>query len=148
MELKLKPLIVLFKSTQSIENNVKVSLKDSILTINEFTAMEALHTKGELITQVLADKLLIPNSSLTYVLDVLEKRGYVTRRKDPCDRRRQLVTLTDVGTEVFKEIYAVHFDYMQEIFSVLSDEEQKQLEIMLKKLGKYAEEKLKDEVCD
>lgn len=148
MELKLKPLIVLFKSVQSIENNVKVSLKDSILTINEFTAMEALHTKGELITQVLADKLLIPNSSLTYVLDVLEKRGYVSRRKDPHDRRRQLVSLTEEGTSVFKDIYEVHFEYMQEIFSVLSDDEQKQLEEMLKKLGKYAEGKLNDELCD
>lgn len=147
MKLQLKPLIVLFKSAQSLTNNVKLSLVDSVLTINEFTAMEALSTKGELVTQELAEKILIPNSSLTYVLDILEKRNYVIRRKDPSDRRRQLVSLSDDGKAVFKDVYAQHFTYMEEIFSVLSENEQNVLEDLLKRLGKYAEEKLNDEFC-
>ena len=148
MKLKLKPVIVLFKAAQSLINNVKVSLKDSVLTINEFTVMEALYTKGELVTQDLADKILIPNSSLTYVLDILENKKYIERKRDPNDRRRQLLSLTDEGETIFSDVYDVHYEYMSDIFNVLSKEEVEQLETLLKKVGKRAEEKLNDANCD
>lgn len=147
MKLKLKPVIVLFKAAQSLINNVKVSLKDSVLTINEFTVMEALFTKGELVTQELAEKILIPNSSLTYVLDILEKKQYIQRKRDPNDRRRQLLCLTDEGRTIFSDVYDVHYEYMSDIFNVLTEEELKQLENLLKKVGKRAEEKLDDANC-
>ncbi len=72
---KLNTLIVLFKAHQSIQNNVKLSLVDTELTLNEFTVMEALYTKKELSTQQLIDSVLIPNSSMTYVLELLKKVG-------------------------------------------------------------------------
>ena len=147
MKLKLKPVIVLFKAAQSLINNVKVSLKDSVLTINEFTVMEALYTKGELVTQDLADKILIPNSSLTYVLDILEKKNYIERKRDPNDRRRQLLSITEEGSEIFSDVYDVHYEYMNDIFNVLSKEELEQLETLLKKVGKRAEDKLNDADC-
>lgn len=142
---ELKSLIVLFKASQSLVKNVKESLKDSVLTVNEFTVMEALYTKGELVTQDLADKILIPNSSLTYVLDVLEEKKYIKRVRDPKDRRRQLITLTKDGTKIFKGVYDYHFEYMQKIFTVLSSDERKDLEDMLKRIGKKAEDELKHE---
>lgn len=145
MKLKLKPVIVLFKAAQSLINNVKVSLKDSVLTINEFTVMEALYTKGELVTQDLADKILIPNSSLTYVLDVLEGKDYIERKRDEKDRRRQILRLTSQGEAIFSDVYDIHYEYMSDIFNVLTKEEVEQLEYLLKKVGKRAEEKLNDE---
>ena len=142
---ELKSLIVLFKASQSLVKNVKESLKDSVLTVNEFTVMEALYTKGELVTQDLADKILIPNSSLTYVLDILEEKRYIKRDRDPKDRRRQLISLTTGGKKIFKGVYDHHYEYMQRIFTVLSNEERKDLEEMLKRVGKKAEEELKYE---
>ncbi len=140
MDEKLKTLIILFKAHQSLTNNVKLSLKDGLLTLNEFTVMEALYTKEELITQQLIDKILIPNSSLTYVLDILEKKDYIIRRRDPKDRRKQIVSLSKAGREIFEQVYAKHYVHMREIFDVLSDEEEAEIQRILKKLGKYAEE--------
>lgn len=142
MQLKIKPVIVLFKAAQSLINNVKVSLKDSVLTVNEFVVMEALYTKGELVTQEVADKILIPNSSLTYVLDVLEKKKYIVRKRDSKDRRRQILSLSKQGEEIFSEVYKDHYEYMNDIFDVLTQEEQDQLVTLLKKVGLRAEEKL------
>lgn len=144
---KLKTLIVLFKAHTSIGNNVKYSLSETVLTLNEFSALEAIYTKGPLQTQVLAESLLIPNSSLTYVIDMLEKNKYVKRLKDPKDKRRQLVELTKTGEEVFKEIYLQHYNHMKTIFDVLTDEEEVQLQELLKKLGKKAEEVVNSETC-
>lgn len=139
---KLKTLIVLFKAHQNIEKNVKKSLVDTELTVNEFSVMEALYTKKELSTQDLIDAILVPNSSLTYVLDVLEERQLIHRLKDPQDKRRQLLSLSESGIELFVDVYQRHYNHMTSIFSVLSKEEEEQLQTLLKKLGKEAQEVL------
>lgn len=143
---KLNTLIVLFKAHQSIQNNVKLSLVDTELTLNEFTVMEVLYTKKELSTQQLIDSVLIPNSSMTYVLDILEKRQYLRRLKDPSDKRRQLLSLTQKGCLVFLDIYQKYYEHMNTIFNVLTPEESHQLSTLLKKVGKKAEETLTHEM--
>lgn len=142
MDRKLKTLIVLFKAYASLHKNVKSSLVQTQLSVNEFTVMEALYTKKELSTQELIDSILIPNSSLTYVLDELSKRGYLNRKKDENDRRRQYLSLTKEGENVFLEAYDVHYHHMQQIFDVLTQEEQQQLQEYLKRIGLSAQEKL------
>ncbi len=141
MDNKLNTLIVLFKAYQSLNKNVKDSLNHTQLSVNEFTVMEALYTKKELSTQQIIDKILIPNSSLTYVLDTLQKRKYIKRVRDNHDKRRQLITLSKEGEELFKDIYQQHYSHMKEIFDELTIDQQQQLEHYLKIIGKKAEEK-------
>ena len=138
----LKTLIIMLKSYQNIENNIKHSLVDSNLNVNEFAALEALDTKGSLSTQELIDTVLIPNSSMTYVLEILTKKGLITKDKKVNDKRVQIITLSKKGKEVFEEIYKEHFKHMRSIFNVLNEEEELQLQNLLKKLGKEAMEVL------
>lgn len=135
----LKSLIILFKAHTSIENVVKKSLENTDLSVNEFAALEALYHKGSLSTQGLIDLVLIPNSSMTYVLDVLHKKEYIKRIKDEKDRRIQRLTLTEKGHEKFEEIYKVHFEMMREVFDALDDAQEKQLQTYLKIIGKKAQ---------
>ncbi len=141
MDNKLNTLIVLFKAYQSLNRTVKDSLNHTQLSVNEFTVMEALYTKKELSTQQIIDKILIPNSSLTYVLDTLQKRKYIKRVRDNHDKRRQLITLSKEGEELFKDIYQQHYSHMKEIFDELTIDQKQQLEHYLKIIGKKAEEK-------
>ena len=140
MRNELKSLIILFKAYNSVEKNVKHSLAHTDINVNEFTAMEALFVKGSLTTQELIDTVLIPNSSMTYVLDILSKKNYITKEKKEKDKRIQIIALTELGKKVFEEIYEKHYSYMHSIFSVLSEEEEVQLQDLLKKLGKKSEE--------
>lgn len=140
---KLKSLIIIFKAYQSLQKSVKHSLVGTDINVNEFTTMEALYTKGELTTQAIIDVILIPNSSMTYVLEILHKKGYIDRKKKPEDKRVQMISLTKKGREVFEDIYARHFDYMRAIFDVIDIKEEKILQDLLKKVGKKAEEALK-----
>ena len=135
----LKSLIILFKAHTSIENVVKKSLENTDLSVNEFAALEALYHKGSLTTQGLIDLVLIPNSSMTYVLDVLHKKEYIKRIKDENDRRIQRLTLTEKGDAKFEEVYEVHFKMLREVFDVLNEEEEKQLQTFLKIVGKKAQ---------
>ncbi len=143
MEKNLKSLIVLFKAHSSIEKNIKYSLVDSGLNLNEFTTMEALYTKGTLSTQAIIDTILIPNSSMTYVLENLLKKGYINRKKDKDDKRVSIISLTKNGRDTFEQVYKKHFKHMREVFDSLSSDEEEVLQELLKRVGKKAEEKLK-----
>lgn len=142
MKKDLKSLIILFKAHQSLVHNVKRSLTDTNINMNEFTAMEALYVKGQLSTQELIDTVLIPNSSMTYVLEILHKKRYIRKNKKAEDKRVQMIKLSERGTEVFEAIYEKHFKYMRTVFDVLEPEEEIQLQNLLKKIGKQAEEVL------
>lgn len=136
---ELKTLIILFKAQASLSNSVKKSLEDTGLNLNEFVTMEALYTKKRLTTQNLAELLLIPNSSLTYVLDILMKKNYLKREKCTQDKRVQYVMLTQEGTEYFEKVYDKHYRYIRSIFDVVTEEEELVVQEILKKIGKQAQ---------
>ena len=135
----LKSLIILFKTYHSVERNVKQSLIGTGVNVSEFAAMEALYVKGEMTTQCLINSVLIPNSSMTYVLEILNQKKYITRVKKASDKRIQMLSLSDMGKAFFESIYGNHFSHMRALFDVLNEEEELQLQVLLKKLGKKAE---------
>ena len=48
---------------------------------------------------VLAERAQMTNQSMGYLVDALERRGYVRRQADPADRRASLVVITDRGRD-------------------------------------------------
>jgi DNA-binding MarR family transcriptional regulator len=48
---------------------------------------------------VLAERAQMTNQSMGYLVDALERRGYVERRSDPADRRAALVVITERGRD-------------------------------------------------
>ncbi len=50
----------------------------------------------------LADDLFGDTPNITRILDVMEKKGFVTRRSDPEDRRKYRIFLAERGHEVHK----------------------------------------------
>lgn len=55
------------------------------------------HDKGP--QQELAEALCMDANNVVLLLNELEQLGYVTRRRDPSDRRRHLVDLTSAGRD-------------------------------------------------
>lgn len=141
MKKDLKSLIILFKAQTSVQNSVKKSLEQSGINMNEFVAMEALYTKERLTTHQLAELILIPNSSLTYVIDILMEKNYVRRDRCDDDKRILYVSLTSKGKQFFESVYEKHYSYIRPIFDELSEDEEEKLRIYLKKIGKYAKDR-------
>lgn len=135
---KLSILIILFKAHNNLQKQVKKSLAGTDLSVNEFTVMEALYSKGKLNPGQISTAILIPNSSLTYVLDKLEEKNYIQREYSDLDKRSNDIYLTELGKSIFEEIYQKHVSHMKPIFNVLSKDEQQTLETLLKKVGKQA----------
>jgi DNA-binding MarR family transcriptional regulator len=72
------------------------------ITAIQFYALSALREQPELGMSELAEQLHLGNSSLSGVIDRMEKAGYVERKRSSTDRRSVTLHLTEEGREVEK----------------------------------------------
>lgn len=86
------------------------------LTYEMHQVMVCLWTKDGMRQQDLADKTLKDKTSLTYLIDNLNKRGLVTRMEDKNDRRSKLIFLTDKG----KELGKIAEPWVEELYKLAS----------------------------
>src|SRR5271154_2840634 len=73
--------------------------------------------------QVMTEMLSMDSNTGVLVLNDLEDLEYVERRRDPADRRRHLVDITDAGLEALEEAELAQGSIEDEILSGLSDSE-------------------------
>ncbi len=134
----LKTMRILFRAVQSLEQIIKKDVKNYGFTMNEFAAVEALYHKGRLSVNEITQAVLIPNSSMTYVLDRLEVKGLICRLQDTDDKRTFYVELSKLGLDKLNDILPKHYKVLTNVFGILTTEEQALLNDSLKKLGYYA----------
>ncbi|MFC3040832.1 MarR family winged helix-turn-helix transcriptional regulator [Virgibacillus xinjiangensis] len=138
-ELSLKLFVVLSRALQSIKKRVEEDIKCLGLNPTEFAVLELIYNKGDQPIQKIGDKVLIASSSITYVVDKLEKKGFLKRRPCPEDRRITHATLTDAGKDLMDDVFPKHKAAMQDICSGLDAQEKEVLIDQLKKLGYHAQ---------
>ena len=76
-------------------------------------------------------------SYLVGLLDDLEKRGLIERKRDPADRRRHLVKLTPAGKKTLAKLRALQRSIDDDFFAPLSAEERAKLHTLLHRLATY-----------
>lgn len=70
------------------------------LTTSQLAALRQIARQGRLSAGDVARGISVSQATITGVLDRLERRGLVTRTRDPEDRRRVVIELTETGREV------------------------------------------------
>ena len=65
----------------------------------QLLVLTLLDGHGPITQQVLGEALRLDPSNVVGLLNELEKRGLVTRRRDPADRRRHIVELSAAGAD-------------------------------------------------
>ncbi len=77
-------------------------------------------------------------------LTSLENKACVVRIQDEEDKRIKRLSLTDVGREKVAELIDIHNNWLHDIMTCLSEEEQKQFENYCKRLLAAAEKLTED----
>jgi DNA-binding MarR family transcriptional regulator len=85
--------------------------------------------------RALADALGMHAPRLVALIDDLEARGLVERRRDPRDRRNYAISLTDAGRQTMRQIAAVAKEHEQALTAALHDEEREQLASLLRRIA-------------
>ncbi len=85
----------------------------------------------------IADRLGYDRSQLVGLLDDLETRGYVMRKRDPDDRRRHLVSLTPEGKSALDDLRTIGKGVEAEFLAPLDEEDRQTLHALLLRLAAY-----------
>jgi DNA-binding MarR family transcriptional regulator len=85
--------------------------------------------------QSLAKMLGIVPSRLVALIDEMESWGLVERRSDRDDRRRYALHLTEKGRAMLEAIGRVAREHGQELLAALSEEERRQMAILLRRIA-------------
>ncbi len=83
----------------------------------------------------LAERMGVHPSNLVRLLDELESERHLARRRDPGDRRRQLVVLTDRGWDALERADEAAAQVERELLSSLNPTERRQLRALLGRLA-------------
>jgi DNA-binding MarR family transcriptional regulator len=114
---------------------VEAPLQNSNLTYARMRVLGVLDRKGPQIMSALSDELVVSPRNITTLVDALEANGLVRRHPHPTDRRAILVELTPQGVETYAIMYTQHAEAVSELFSDLSQADQKELLRLLNLLG-------------
>ncbi|MEC1178711.1 MarR family transcriptional regulator [Metasolibacillus meyeri] len=131
----LKLFIVLSRAYKAINETTNHFFQKNGLNPTEFAVLELLYHKGRQPLQHIGNKILLASGSITYVVDKLEKRGYLSRVSCPEDRRVTYAEITDAGAQFMAELFPEHETNLHELLSALTPEEKDQAIELLKKLG-------------
>src|SRR5258706_1302902 len=75
----------------------------------QFGVMRLLHSEGSTI-QELSSKMMLSPATLVPVVDALERHGLAKRGRDPNDRRRAPLSLTEKGVQLIAGLPYINVD--------------------------------------
>ncbi len=104
----------------------------------DFGVLELLLNKGPLPVNTIGPIVDLTPGSISIAVDRLVAKGLVSRVESAEDRRVRIVALTPRGKELIVSAFRKHSGQMKRVFSELSPEELRGLEVKLKKVGKRA----------
>jgi DNA-binding MarR family transcriptional regulator len=98
-----------------------------------FVALSVLDEQPALAQQSLCDRMVMDPNNCVILLNELESLGWVERKRDPADRRRHIVELTDAGRERFERSIRARETIEDEVLGALDSDERQTLRTLLVK---------------
>ena len=135
MNNEFKAVIGIMRASNLLVDDLKKTLKNYPINATEFSVMEFLYSKGEKSIQEIRDRILLASGSATYVVDNLEKKGYVIRKVSQKDKRVTYIGLTETGMKLIDDIFPAHKKNTKKIFEKINDKELVILKEILKKIN-------------
>lgn len=109
-------------------------LKDYNTTIPQFTALQILINNEEMTIGELSEKMALACSTITDLVDRMEKNELVIRKKDEKDRRVVRIEVLPKGHDIVKQVLEKRIDFLNAKMASFTEEEKKSLSKLLESL--------------
>ncbi len=101
------------------------------IKLKQLIALEILVRNEGCLQQELGHTLMVDPNNCVLLLNELDERGYVERKRDPQDRRRHIVVITAAGVKALKKAEAKLEALEGEVLANLDADEREQLRGLL-----------------
>lgn len=139
-DINLKLVIAMARTYNDMFFEIEKNVQEFGLNISEFGVLEMLYHKGDQPVQKVAEKILVTSGTITYVINKLEKKELVVRRKCEKDKRVFYVSLTEKGREFISDIFPKHKEFLDNLFIELNEDTKRELVDNLIQLRKILKE--------
>ena len=107
-----------------IEKRLEHKLRDANgVSFSQFLILLGLHCKKRGSQSAIADFLYLTEATVSRHISALEKEKLLTRKEDPENRRKHILTMTPRGAKAFAGAYALITNELEEMFTVIPGED-------------------------
>ena len=104
------------------------------IKLRQLMLLSYLRAGAPALQQQLCESLWLDPNNCVLLLNEMEETGYVERRRDPSDRRRHVVDITDEGRIALERAERAQETIGDELLSALSDDERATLRSLLSRV--------------
>ncbi|MBV8221561.1 MAG: winged helix-turn-helix transcriptional regulator [Solirubrobacterales bacterium] len=104
------------------------------IKLRQLMLLSYLRHGAPALQQQLCESLWLDPNNCVLLLNEMEEMGYVERRRDPADRRRHVVDITDEGRVALERAERAQETIGDELLSALNDEERATLRSLLNRV--------------
>jgi len=126
----LNKIILLSMERDALDNVIfeqtfqkKITGKFKELSKNQPMVIKIIGIQGEIMPSTIGKYTGMEKSSLTRMVDDLEKKGIVFRKTDPEDRRKVLVSLTEKGLNCYNDLNKITAEMADEILQFVDEKD-------------------------
>jgi len=131
----LNSYIKLIRSAESLSSKINLELSEFGLTESQFEVLDALLHLGPMKHKEIGKKILKSGGNITMVINNLERRELVQRKRGETDKRQFIIHLTSKGKNKIVETLPHISKTIKKHFEILNKEEQKELQRLCKIVG-------------
>ena len=106
------------------------------LTVQELHVIEYLGDSGPRMMRELAECLLLAVNSVTSIVDKMERKDLVQRRRSDEDRRVVHVELTDAGRTMYEAAVKEKLQFLRGMLAVLNEDEREIFMVLFRKIAR------------
>lgn len=125
---------IISRTNQKLSNYLTRKFKPYDITPEQWGLLNRLWEKDGVSQKELSEISIKDQTTVTRILDKLERKGLIKRQTSPDDRRSFLIFLTDTGRSLENKLVPIAYEVLDEALQGLSEEEIKQMKLLLNKI--------------
>ena len=115
---------LIYLTAQEIKNFAEKLLKPYELTLEQFHLLKNMSPDAGMSQRQLGDMVNKTPANITRILDRLEQKNLILRHSQPEDRRVTHVFLTDQGSRLIEEVFAIFESFSSQLTKDTTGKEQ------------------------